>query len=158
MKKILLVVLLLLALTLTGCKKEKVALEDIYGKYDFVECVYVNSLNLFKIDQLNEMYSGKARYSLKENSFAFYESEEPSPSISLKLINYKETEINERIDSNDVKKLFKKASTRYDIYKLDVSQGYSFVFTADKVYFVEFRKLSNNVTAVWSVFEIEKRD
>lgn len=158
MKKILLVILLLLMVTLTGCKKEKVALEDIYGKYDFIECVYVNRQNPMQKVLINEMFQNKARYSIKESSFAFYETDDTIPSISLKSISYRETEINDGIEDAEIQKLFKKATTRYDIYKLEVSQGYSLVFTNEEIYFVEYRRLSTETRVVWSIFEIEKRD
>lgn len=158
MKKVLIFVLLFLVLTLQGCKKEKVALEDLYGKYDYVKCVYVCQQNTFSKQELDEKYKGKARYSVKENTFAFYETLETVPTISLKLIQYNDVEINEGIEVTEIRKLFKKATTRYDIYKLDNSQGYSFVFTEDATYFVEFRRMTSQVRVVWHIFEIEKRD
>lgn len=159
MKKIFLALLILLLVTITGCKsKEKVPLEELYGKYDFITCVYVNKNNLYKKEFLNDMYKDKARYSVKESTFAFYETEDKTPAISLKLIQYKEAGINDGIEEKEVKDLLKKATTRYDIYKLENSQGYSFIFTEDTTYFLEFRKLSNNERVVWHVFEIEKRD
>ena len=158
MKKIILAVLLLLLITVSGCKKEKVSLEDLYGKYDFVKCVYVNPQNLYEKVLLNEKYKDKARYSVKENSFAFYETDGTTPTISLKLIQYKDVDINDGIEETEVKKIIKGATTRYDIYKLEVSQGYSFVFTEEEIYFIEFRRLTTDVRVVWHVFEIEKRD
>ena len=158
MKKILFAVLLLLLITVSGCKKDKVSLEDLYGKYDFVKCVYVNPQNPFEKVQLNEKYKDKARYSVKENSFAYYENDGTTPTISLKLIQYKDVDINDGIEETEVKKIIKGATTRYDIYKLDVSQGYSFVFTEEEIYFIEFRRLTADVRVVWHIFEIEKRD
>ena len=149
---------MLLVVTLTGCKKEKVALEDVYGKYDFIKCVYTNQQNPLDKVQLNEKYKSKARYSVKESTFAFYETDETTPTISLKLINYKDVDINDGIEEKEVKTLLKGASTRYDIYKIDVSQGYSFVFTDETIYFIEFRKLTADFRVVWHIFEIEKRD
>ncbi len=158
MKKVLIFVLLFLVLTIQGCKKEKVALEDLYGKYDYVKCVYLCQQNTFSKQELDEKYKGKARYSVKENTFAFYETLDTVPTISLKIIQYNDVEINDGIEVTEIKNLFRKATTRYDIYKLENSQGYSFVFTEDNVYFVEFRRLSSNVRVVWHIFEIEKRD
>ena len=71
---------------------------------------------------------------------------------------YKDVDINDGIEETEVKKIIKGATTRYDIYKLDVSQGYSFVFTEEEIYFIEFRRLTADVRVVWHIFEIEKRD
>lgn len=151
--------LLLFVVTLTGCKKEKVALEDLYGKYDFEECVYTNSQNPLKPDIINQKYDSKARYSLKDTSFSFYETEDPTPTISLKFVNYKEEEeILKGIEETAIKQILKGATTRFDVYKLDVNQGYTIIFTKDDVYFVEFRNLSSSVKVVWQIYEIEKRD
>ena len=55
-------------------------------------------------------------------------------------------------------KLLKKASTRYDIYKGENSQGFSFVFDEEKVYFLEFRYFSSSSSHVlMQVVELEKR-
>ena len=158
MKKLLVLMLVLVCLTLTSCKGNKVPVEDVYGKYDYIKCVYVHSQNTFSKQQLNDKYKNKARYSLKETSFAFYETSETTPSISLKLTQLTEVKINEGIEDKEVKQILKGATTRYDVYKLDQSQGYCFVFKDDATYFVEFRQLSKDVRVVWHVFEIEKRD
>lgn len=158
MKRLLILVLLLLSIFITGCNgKQKVELEDIYGKYYYKECVYLNERNVFNKDALNDAYKDVARYSIKESTFAFYQTESQTPTISLKHINYKEVDVDENIESKEVKKLLKKCTTRFDIYRLEISQGYSFAFDGDNVYFIEFRS-TNNVHEVWHIFSLEKRD
>lgn len=159
MKKILLLILVVVLFALTGCKNNnKVELEDLLGKYEYVKCVYVHSQNTFTKADLNAKYKGVARYSLKESNFAFYETSDTTPSISLKLIKYQEVKVNEGITDKEVKRILKGASTRYDVFKLDQSQGYCFIFKDDVTYFLEFRQLSKEVSVVWHIFEIEKRD
>lgn len=159
MKRLLIIMILLLSVSLTGCKsKEKVKLEDIYGKYYYKECVFLSEQNLFKKESLDEMYKGVARYSLKENSFTFYQSESSTPTISIKNINYQEVEIDYKIQTSKPKEILKKCTTRYDVYREDVSQGYSFAFDGEKVYFIEFRYLGDNKHMVWNIFLLEKRD
>lgn len=159
MKKLIILFLMLISLTLTGCKsKEKVPLEDVYGKYVYKECLYVNSNNTFTKESLNNLYKNKARYSLKETSFAFYESESTTPTLSIKNIEYVEVEITEEVNDPVAKKIIKKASTRYDVYRSGDSQGYSFIFNEEEVYFLEFRYMSNKEHVVWHIFLLEKRD
>lgn len=159
MKKIIIVFLILISLTLTSCKKkENIPLEDIYGKYNYVECLYVHDNNPFTKEELNNLYKGKARYSLKETSYTFYESESTTPTLSVKNIEYEEVELDYDIKDKNVKKIIKNTSTRYDVYRNDNSQGYTFVFSEDEVYYLEFRYLSSNEHVVWHVFLLEKRD
>ena len=160
MKKIFLILILGLVLCMTGCKsnKEKVPLEQLYGQYEFEECEFINPLSGQTKEQINAKYEDVARFTIKETVFSFYDSNSTTPAISLKSINYKEEDINTGINNSDVKKLLKNASTRYDIYRVADSQGYSIIFSGDDIYFVEFRFLSSREHVVWQVFEIEKRD
>lgn len=161
MKRLLIIVLVLLSVCVTGCKskeKEKVKLEDIYGKYYYKECLFLSEQNQFNKESLDETYKGVARYSLKETTFYFYETKSSTPTISLKNISYEEVEIDYKIQTKGPKEILKNCTTRFDIYRLDVSQGYSFAFDGDNVYFIEFRSLSNNNHMVWHIFLLEKRD
>lgn len=160
MKKIIFILLVCLVLCITGCKSntQKVALEDIYGKYDYEECVFMNPLSKQTKEQIDAKYDGVARFSIKDKSFSFYDTDSTTPGISLINIKYVEEDVMTGVNNADVKKIFKNASTRFDIYRLDVSQGYSIVFSGDDVYFVEFRFLSGTEHVVWQVLEIEKRD
>ncbi|MBQ4571394.1 MAG: hypothetical protein IJB21_06845 [Bacilli bacterium] len=161
MKRLLIIMLCLLSVCITGCKskeKEKVNLEDIYGKYYYKECIYLSEQNIFNKESLDDTYKDVARYSLKENSFAFYQSESLTPTISLKNINYKEVELDYKISIKEPKEILKDCSTRFDIFREDVSQGYSFAFDGDKVYFIEFRSYGDNNYTVWNIFLLEKRD
>ena len=161
MKRLLIIMICLLSVCITGCKskeKEKVNLEDIYGKYYYKECIYLSEQNVFNKESLDDTYKGVARYSLKENSFAFYQSESLIPTISLKNINYKEVELDYKIEVKEPKEILKNCSTRFDIFREDVSQGYSFAFDGDKVYVIEVRSYGDNTHTVWNIFLLEKRD
>ena len=76
----------------------------------------------------------------------------------MKNINYKEVELDYKISIKEPKEILKDCSTRFDIFREDVSQGYSFAFDGDKVYFIEFRSYGDNNYTVWNIFLLEKRD
>lgn len=160
MKKLFLILVLGLVLCIAGCKSKapKVPLEEIYGKYEFEECEFINPLSGQTVEQINEKYEDVARFTIKETVFSFYDSDSTTPAISLKSITYKEEDVNTGINTSEVKKLLKNASSRYDVYRVADSQGYSIVFSGDDIYFIEFRFLSSKEHVVWQVFEIEKRD
>ena len=72
--------------------------------------------------------------------------------------HYVENDVLKNITYQPVIKLLKKASTRYDIYKGENSQGFSFVFDEEKVYFLEFRYFASSSSHVlMQVVELEKR-
>ena len=50
MKKLFLILVLGLVLCIAGCKSKapKVPLEEIYGKYEFEECEFINKLSEIK--------------------------------------------------------------------------------------------------------------
>lgn len=159
MKKLLVLLLILPIVLVTGCKKEPIPVEDIYGKYDYKDCIYINDMLDSTTVAQNKLYKNVARYSLTEKVYSFYGSDSTTPTMNIIGVKYVENEVLQNITYKPVVKLLKKATTRYDIYKGDNSQGYSFVFSEDKAYYLEFRYFQNSQSHVlMKVVEVEKRN
>lgn len=159
MKKLLVLLLILPIVFFTSCKKEPIPVEDIYGKYDYKDCIYINDMLDSSTVAQNKLYKNIARYSLTEKIYSFYASTSNTPTMNIIGVKYVENEVLENISYKPVVKLLKKATTRYDVYKGDNSQGYSFVFSEDKAFFLEFRYFQSSQSHVlMKVVEIEKRN
>ena len=158
MKKIIILLLIFPLLLLSSCKKETVELDSIYGKYYYKDCIYINDMYNTTTAEQNKLYKGVSRYSLSEKEYVYYKDKSTTPTMNILNIKYIENEVLTNITYQPVVKLLKKASTRYDIYKGENSQGFSFVFDEDKVYFLEFRYFSSSSSHVlMQVVELEKR-
>jgi hypothetical protein len=158
MKKLIILLLVLPLIILSGCKKETVALDSIYGKYYYKDCIYINDMYNTTCAEQNKLYKGVTRYSLSSKEYVYYKDKSTTPTMNIINIHYVENDVLKNITYQPVIKLLKKASTRYDIYKGENSQGFSFVFDEEKVYFLEFRYFANSSSHVlMQVVELEKR-
>lgn len=145
----------LFIISITSCSKNVISLDDVYGKYVYVECLYSNPLSSIKIESDNQNFKNISRFSIKEKSYQYYSTKETNPTIDIIGAEYIETAIKEDIISTPIDSIIKNVTTRYDVYNKKIYQGYSFLFSKNECYYMETRKIDNQ-RIVWKLVQIEK--
>jgi hypothetical protein len=156
MKKYLLVVLFLVILCISnGCSKTDYDINNIYGKYKYVECLYVSSNSSLDKASLTSSQKDIVRFVLEENKyFYYYDSNEAL--ISMTNVSFKKTSLYENLNvTSDIKNIIKN-TTRFDLYKNNTFQYYSFLFNDKHSYFVELRYTEEDSFLIWQIVEIKK--
>ena len=162
MKRIIIFLFLLLLLSLASCKKEKkVSIDEIYGKYYYDECVYLSSFAAGStIEEENRNHKNITRYVLMSDNYYYYVDSSTDATLSMRNVVYEEKGMFDNIISNEkIKSILKNKTTRFDIIRNNVNQGYSFVFTEDEAYYLELRYISSEISYdVWQIVKLKKID
>lgn len=158
MKKLLLLLLIVFTIVLSGCKEKEVPLEDIYGTYKYVKCLYVSNDSKLSANSQSYLYANKVKHRLKETTYTYLSMETNEQLFTAKDISYVKVDVDKDLSENE-SEILEGATTRYDLYKDGKYQGYSFVFGKDVVYFIEMRYLLKyDANIVWQIAELEKID
>lgn len=158
MKKFSLLLLVLICFLVVGCGNKQLEITELYGKYQYGECVYINNASYVTEEQQNKLYQGISRYSFKEKVYTYYETKSTEETFSIENIEYKQVNVNESLSKED-QLLLKKVTTRYDLYRSGKFQGYSLLYGKDKYYFMETRNSSTEDNIIiWQIVELKKLD
>lgn len=160
MKKYINIIILLLLISITSCKanKPKLNLDDLYGKLYYDECIYLSPyISDITIAEETANHKGISRFDITENSFYYYETSSPEASMTLRMVTYQEKDVNDNLTiNNDVKDILKNMTTRYDIYRNNTFQCYSFLYDGKDIYYMETRRLVDNTNYdIWKIVRLK---
>ena len=140
MKKLL---ILLVALVLSGCQSKPMTLQESYGKYKQEEIVYVN-----KSDYLNkkEAYNKYLIYEINKKKFTF-ESD----------LVYQDVVYKKRDLTKDEEKKMPDALVSYDLYIGDKKLGIAVYLGEDTVYISSYDQYDNKPVYIAKMKKITKK-
>ncbi|MDD3123287.1 MAG: hypothetical protein PHC62_07245 [Candidatus Izemoplasmatales bacterium] len=164
--KVVIVIMLLMFITLTGCTSTNTDNEfDLSGEYVYGDCIYLSFFSSSTLESQTLQHKNIYYLNFSDTSMLYY-SEDNELDVSYENVNYvsveKDQNISDILTLNlyglNMEEFLDSIEYRYDIYRNNLMIGFT-IFQGDSHTYIAYTGMggsSKDIFNIWSIFEIEK--